>query len=54
MPSRPTPLILISILSMRKKIAAKTLPWRSGMDVDFCTLNVDKIVSNASRIVKER
>jgi len=24
------------------------------MDVDFCTLNVDKIVSNASHMVKDR
>ena len=38
---------------MRKKIAVKTLLYCTGMDVDFCTLNVDKIVSNASRIVKE-
>ena len=38
---------------MRKKSAAKTAGFRWFAAVDFCTLNVDKIVSNASHIVKD-
>ena len=39
---------------MRKKIAARNAAFGRFQRHDFCTLNVDKIVRNASHIVKER
>jgi hypothetical protein len=39
---------------MRKNPAAKSTVWAWFYALNFCTLNVDKIVRNASHIVKGR
>jgi hypothetical protein len=38
---------------MRKKTAGKSAASGGFAALNFCTLNVDKIVSNASHIVKD-